>query len=106
MSEKANWPLGNGQTLAFDVYDRNEGWRNLAGLYIFCCVVNGIWQALYVGQTVSFRDRLPSHERLDEAVKHGATHVHALVLPGKQDRDLGEQMLIKYLQPPLNDQYR
>lgn len=102
-----SWPLGNGSTLEFTIYDRNEGWNKVAGLYIFSFLAsNGRWTALYVGQTNDFSARLPSHERLNEAVQRGATHIHALVVPLQQSRDTWESMLIQHLQPSLNEQLR
>lgn len=101
------WPLGNGVNLEFTVHDRNEGWNKVGGLYIFSYLAsNGFWQALYVGQTNDFSSRLPSHERLHEAVQRGATHIHALVVPLQQNRDTWETMLIQNLQPPMNEQLR
>ena len=42
-----NWPLGNGNTLEFTLYDRNEGWNAVGGLYIFSYLAaNGRWTAL------------------------------------------------------------
>lgn len=102
-----NWPLGNGSHLEFTIYDRNEGWNKVAGLYIFSFQESaGSWRALYVGQTNDFSARLPSHERLNEAVQRGATHIHALVVPQQQNQDAWESLLIRHLQPPLNDQMK
>jgi hypothetical protein len=102
-----SWPLGNGESLDFTVYDQNEGWNKVAGLYIFSYLgTNGLWQALYVGQTDDFSSRLPSHEKLNEAVRRGATHIHALVVSQAASRDKWEQMLIQNPQPPLNVQLR
>jgi len=101
------WPLGNGEQLEFTVYDRNQGWNKVAGLYIFSFQdKDGIWQALYVGQTDDFSSRLPSHEKLHEAVQNGATHLHALVVPLAANRDKWEKMLIQYLQPRMNVQLK
>lgn len=102
-----SWPLGNGETLSFEIYDRNEGWNKVAGLYIFSHLgADGLWQALYVGQTDDFSSRLPSHDRLNEAIRRGATHIHALVVPLAANRDRWEKMLIQNLQPPLNEQLK
>ena len=106
MTAKVNWPLGNGQVLQFDVYDRNEGWNDVPGLYIFSYAKVSSWYALYVGQAESFSTRLPNHERLNEAVRNGATHIHALVVRQQSMRDQWERMLIQNLQPPLNVQHR
>lgn len=102
-----SWPLGDGSSLEFTIYDRNEGWNQVAGLYIFSFLAtNGRWTALYVGQTNDFSARLPSHEKLNEAVQRGATHIHALVVPLQQNRDALELRLVRHLQPPMNDQLR
>jgi hypothetical protein len=101
------WPLGNGQTLTFHVYDSNDKWLKAAGLYIFAYLAkDGLWRALYVGQTDDFSSRLPSHERLDEAIQHGATHIHAVQVPLAANRDEWERLLISHLQPQLNELYR
>lgn len=106
MSAKCIWPLGNGQTLEFSIYDRNAGWNQVAGLYIFSYQSSSGWHPLYVGQAENFQSRLPSHERLSEAVRNGATHIHALVVPQKVNRDQWECTLIQNLQPPMNIQHR
>ena len=102
-----SWPLGDSNVLNFHVYDKNEEWKALAGLYIFTYQASdGLWIPLYVGQTNDFSARLPSHERLDEAVRNGATHIHALAVPLQANRDSWEEKLIQYLQPPMNQQLR
>ncbi len=100
------WPLGNGQTLEFTVYGSDTTWNKTAGLYVFTYQTPQGWIALYVGQTDDFSARLPNHERWNEAARLGATHVHAVVVPLQANRDLYEKMLIRNLQPRLNDQLR
>jgi excinuclease UvrABC nuclease subunit len=106
MAATCKWPLGNGQFLNFEVYSQNTGWNALGGLYIFTRLQAGNWQPLYVGQAENFQTRLPSHERLDEAVRNGATHIHATVVRQQGQRDEWERMLIRTLQPPMNAQHR
>ena len=77
-----------------------------SGLYIFTYQQAVSWYPLYVGQAQNFRDRLPNHERLDEAVRKGATHIHALVVSRQANRDLWERMLIQNLQSQMNVQHR
>ena len=99
------WPLGNGESLEFTIYDKNEGWNKVAGLYIFSHLAeDGRWLPLYVGQTNDFSARLPSHERLKEALQRGATHIHALVVPLQENREAWESMLIQNLHPSMNEQ--
>lgn len=97
------WPIGNGNNLKFEIYNLNENWNKLAGLYIFAYNTHKEkWVALYVGQTDDFSSRLPNHERLYEAIQRGATHIHALVVPQTDMRDEYEKLLIKNLQPSMN----
>lgn len=101
-----NWPLGNGETLEFKIYSFNTNWNQVAGLYIFTYFDGQYWRALYVGQTDDFSCRMPCHDRLDEAVRRGATHIHAATIPQAAKRDNLEKMLIQHLQPPMNTHYR
>lgn len=100
------WPLGNGETLTFNIYDQSANWNNVAGLYIFSYSDGQHWYALYVGQANDFSSRIPSHERWDEAVRKGANHVHALSVSQAANRDKWEKMLIQHLQPPMNQQLK
>ncbi|MEE9303801.1 MAG: hypothetical protein V3U84_08430 [Thiotrichaceae bacterium] len=106
MTAKCKWPLGNNRHIEFNIYDRNDSWNDVAGLYIFSYHTANGWHALYVGQAESFQARLPNHERLDEAVRNGATHIHALGVSQQAQRDLWEKRLIQTLQPPMNIQHR
>lgn len=83
-------------------------WRDVGGVYIFSGIdhQNGWWEPLYVGQTDSFRNRIPPHERWEEAVLLGATHVHAMEVPQAALRAQLERELIAGYQPPLNTQLR
>lgn len=104
---KCLWPLGNGDKIEFTIYAENKNWNNVAGVYIFSHQASsGSWLALYVGQTDDFSARLPSHEKLNEAIRHGATHIHAAAIPLASNRDKVEKMLIQHLQPPLNTQLK
>lgn len=91
----------------FTAYPPTTTWNHVSGIYIFARQSSpGNWQALYIGQAQSFADRLPSHERWSEAARHGATHIHALIVPQQVNRDAIEQTLIRACQPVLNTQHR
>lgn len=83
-------------------------WNDVPGVYIFAGMsADGRWwQAKYVGQTISFEKRLGqgsnSHERWQEAIGLGATHVHARVVHDEIERRMLELMLIETYNPPLN----
>jgi excinuclease UvrABC nuclease subunit len=81
-------------------------WQKVAGLYIFAYFDGKLWRPVYIGKTEDFSSRLPNHERWDEALQIGATHVHALAVPLEASRDTWERRLIEEHQPLLNEQYR
>ena len=101
-----NWPIGPNQTLAFEAHDANGPWNSVPGLYIFARPSGANWSAVYVGQADDLSTRLPNHNRLDEAVRAGATQIHAMVEHLQAERDRLERLLIQHLQPPLNAQHR
>ena len=103
MKPKCNWPIGQNESLAFEVVRENRSWNEQPGIYIFAREIESLkWNALYVGQTSNFAKRLPNHERLKEAVGHGATAIHARVIRSELERDRVEQALIERLNPQLN----
>ncbi|MDE0260278.1 MAG: hypothetical protein OXR82_18070 [Gammaproteobacteria bacterium] len=94
-------------TYEFGVYDSGTSWRDIGGLYIFTGKTDGkTWEALYIGQTSSFKDRLPGHPKWSDAVLLGATHIHAKTVTNEKTREKVEQELIEAYQPPLNDQHK
>ena len=93
----------------FNSYDPNQtNWNDIPGVYIFAGMSTDgrWWRAKYVGQTLSFRTRLGSgnnsHERWQEAMHLGASHVHARVVQNEIERRSLELMLIEAYNPPLN----
>ncbi len=88
-----------------EVTPHTANWNAVAGLYIFAGTNSeGQWFPLYVGQAGSLAERIPTHERWQEAVQLGATHVHAKVVSLKATRDSLEDQLIQAYQPVLNVQ--
>jgi excinuclease UvrABC nuclease subunit len=82
-------------------------WNDVAGVYVFTGLDRiGRWIALYIGQADSLRTRLSRHEQWSPAVRLGATHVHAMVVPLQADRDRIERELIQAYRPTLNLQLR
>jgi hypothetical protein len=97
--------LGNRESIDFLVCDFNANWAAVGGLYIFAYLAKDGWFPLYVGKTENFSNRLPNHERKDEAIKRGATHVLAVRVPQAANRDRLEILLIQHLQPRMNEQH-
>ena len=92
----------------FTVHRHGADWHNVAGLYIFSGKdpKDNKWFPLYIGQALSLSERLPAHEKWSAAVRLGATHVHAMVVPLATRRDLIERQLIQSFQPSLNRQLK
>ncbi len=92
----------------FGVYDSERTtWNDVAGIYVFAGITpQGRWRAFYIGQAKSFQDRIPNHENWPAAVRLGATHVHAMVVPLAANRDRIEAELIGAYQPALNVQLK
>jgi excinuclease UvrABC nuclease subunit len=102
MENKAVW-LG----YSFEILTPEADWNPIAGIYIFCGKNReNIWTPFYIGQASSFSERLSGHDRWEEAVNLGATHIHAKVVKNQTDRHTIETKLIQSLQPRLNTQLR
>ena len=103
MNQKVTW-----LTYDFDVYLKEGNWNDVGGIYIFVGTnpMNLLLFPIYVGKAESFKVRLPNHDRWAEAVRFGATHVHAMVVPQEANRQLIEAELIQCFQPPLNVQLK
>lgn len=89
--------------IEFQVEPHGAPWADVGGIYAFCKQTLQGYEALYVGRTNSFKNRLPNHERWEEARRRGATHVLAVVSHSEADRVKIEGILIIEWRPPLND---
>jgi hypothetical protein len=68
---------------------------------------NGNYSPVYVGQADNFQARLPRHERLDDAIRAGASIVVAHTTPNGETARLAEERdLIQKWNPPLNTHHR
>jgi len=99
MNERVEW-----LAYEFTVYPATGvTWGEAPGVYIFAGRdPQNQWQAFYVGQTDSFRRRVPGHERWKAAAQLGATHVHARVEKQTLQREGIVRELIQAFRPPLN----
>lgn len=80
--------------------------KNEAGNYgFFRPNGNRRWVPVYWGETENLRDRLPNHERWQEAKRLGATAIVAHTSVSTQSRLNEEADLIAKWQPVLNVQY-
>jgi excinuclease UvrABC nuclease subunit len=105
-ANKVNWPVGKSDCVDFNVYPIETSWKDAPGLYVYAFLKDEIWRPVYIGQCVSFKDRLIRHEREKEARHHGATHLHVRMVKDRAYRELWEAQAIKLYQPRLNVQLR
>ena len=90
-------------TYDFTVYTKEANWNNTGGIYIFTGKnPQGLWVPLYIGKADNFQSRLVSHERWDESIRAGATHVRARGVAQEATREAIEAELIRNYQPKLN----
>jgi hypothetical protein len=68
---------------------------------------NGKFVPLYFGIADSLRSRLTNHERWDEAIRAGMTHVMSHTTPAGETVQIAEEKdLIQQWNPPLNVHHR
>ncbi|MBV8800422.1 MAG: hypothetical protein JO208_11525 [Alphaproteobacteria bacterium] len=97
----------SGAIYNFGIYQMSDNWNPVPVIYIFAHRMPLFWKALYVGESENAKDRFCTHERWNEAVRLGATHVLALVSSANQaDRQRVERDLIGSLCPPMNVQHQ
>lgn len=91
----------------FSVYQQGGNWNDVGGIYIFSGLSSRReWVPIYIGQTDSFRNRIPLHEKWIPAMRLGATHVHAMAESQEAKRLQVERLLIATYQPALNTQLK
>ena len=107
MLETHTWYGTSGKGYPYHIFAMGGSWQNVPGNYIYAGKTSTGWKAAYIGQTNSFRTRLPNHEEEACAKRHGATHIHAHTNSvGAFARKAEEADLIKKHQPPCNQQGR
>lgn len=77
----------SGRTYQFQVHLLGTSYFDKPGVYIFLKrASNGGWDAVYIGETSSFKRRLTDDLRLHHQwrgiTSHGATHIATLHVPG------------------------
>jgi hypothetical protein len=84
-----------------------DPWEDVPANYLFAYWAVTYWAVLYIGQCSSAKDRLPCHERWEEAARKGATHVlNHRASPDEATRKREEQDLIASHRPVLNVQHQ
>ena len=105
--QRITWTGFSGIAYTYSIYRLEGIWNDFPGNYIFARQnAQGFWEAIYIGETSSLRDRLNgNHEKLPCARMHHFSHVHARVnQAGGADRRVEEDDLIASYNPPCNRQ--
>ena len=71
------WTGNSATRYPYEVYTLDTVWNDVGGNYIFTRQTPTGWVCIYIGQTQSFKDRIPNHEVWPCARRQGATHIHA-----------------------------
>jgi len=99
------WEGKSGTTYGYWIHKIGTEFKDQAGNYIYAKQTQpNTWSPIYIGQTISQRDRLADHERKACALRHGAIHIHAHTTPGgKTNRMEEESDIIDKWSPVCND---
>jgi hypothetical protein len=111
MSDIIDWPDNAGKTYRYWLLPtprEPSSIKDEAGNYVFVKrLPNGNFVPLYFGVADSLRKRISGHDRWDDAVRAGATHIFSHTTPsGDAVRCAEERALIQRWNPPLNVQHR
>ena len=99
------WTGQSGRNYEFEIFPLTATFRPLPGVYIYAKELSdGDWSPIYISQTRDLHQRLEGHVTLQDAIEHGATHIHVHhSTVGQGARCTEEQDLIHRWQPECND---
>ena len=97
-----------GTNYSFDVYSIHATPEATNAVYLFCKYQARQYTPVYIGKAENLHSRLVGHERMDEAVSLGATHllVHTPGLGSRVRYGEAERRLIAHYNPVLNLRHR
>jgi hypothetical protein len=103
MADKYIWTGASGKKYEYEIYPIGTNWNDVPGNYIFAREsTTNRWQAIYIGETESFKDRLPNHNELPCIRRNGGTHIHAHVNRDSRARLDEEADLLANNKTPCN----
>ena len=100
--QKVTWQGKSGKGYSYQVYNLNTDWNDAPGNYIFAKKVPAGWAPIYIGETTSFKKRIPGHEKWPCVRRYGATHIHAHTNADAKARKDEEKDLLARFDPPCN----
>jgi len=103
MPDKCIWTGASGKKYEYEVFSIGTNWNDVPGNYIFARQSSPRqWESVYIGETESFKDRLPNHNELPCIRRNGGTHVHAHVNKASRARLAEERDLLSNGTTPCN----
>lgn len=92
----------------FSVYGILATSEGVNAIYMFCKLQGSTCVQLYIGRADNLANRLTRHERVNEAVHQGASHllVHVPGYAARINYIEAERRLIAFYNPPLNILHR
>ena len=99
------WPGQSGKQYPYEIHPIGTAFRALPGNFIYAQQTeDGSWIPIYISQTRDMHQRLEGHVSAEDAVAHGATHIHVNFSAGSQAaRCTEERDLITRWQPACNE---
>ena len=106
-NQTQKWKGKSGTEYEYTVYPIDQGFKDVAGNYIFAKLVDGRWTPVYIGQTSDLDDRVgnwrTNHHKAACISSQGATHIHAHLSSNVEDeRVVEEKDLINNYDPYCN----
>lgn len=104
MVDKCNWTGASGTKYLYDIYPIGTDWDDTPGNYVFAkrSTEPAKWDGIYIGETESFKDRLPHHNELPCINRNGATHIHIRTNNSETTRLAEERDLLANHTTPCN----
>jgi hypothetical protein len=101
------WAGESGRLYRYQVCDLAKPWLDVPGNFILARATENVLTAIYIGQTLSLRERLPAYVEWEVARHAGATHLLSHVnFAGERARVDEAGDLIRAYMPLLNQQHR
>ncbi len=103
MAESCMWKSASDRIYEYEIFPIDNDWDDVPGNYIFAKRSSHItWEAIYIGETESFKDRLPNHNELECIRNNGCTHIHVHVNRESRARLAEEADLLVNNKAPCN----
>ena len=97
------WTGDSGKKYRYNIHPIGTALNDVPGNYIFARRLSQRkWQAIYIGETESMKDRLPNHNDLPGILQNGGTHIHTHITLDSRARFDEETDLLTSIKTPCN----